>query len=164
MVIYDSSSRGGSSPFWDLQLARSFCFGYSSTTMLAMDEWMGQFERACMNCVNPLLFRAFMVSSHGTRGGLTSPPGGSAVPRLFCFGYSSTTKIPMVKWMQRFERAHLNCVSSISVGAFMVISHCGGGRSSQFWDLQLARLFVLGIAPSPHQLWTNGCDGSKEHI
>ena len=126
-------------------------------------KWMWQFERAPPNCVNPLLFGAFMVRFHSTRGGWSFFIWGSAAGEIFCFGSISTTRQATDKWMRRLERAHLNCVFPILVRVFMVKFHGDGWDLTSQSDLQLARFFVLGIAPPPHELWTNGCGGSKGH-
>ena len=97
-------------------------------------------------------------------GGEVIHPGDLKLARFFCFGYSFTTTPGMDEWMRRFERGHLNCLwrSSLGIGKSCSRSYRLVGFPS-FEDLQLARFFVLGVAPPPTELWTNGCDSLKEH-
>jgi hypothetical protein len=145
-------------------LPRFSCFGSISTTMHATDTGMQRLERACLSCVWQSSVRVRKSCSRSY-----SLVGLSHLMiccwQIFWFGSISTAMPATNKWMRRFERAHLNCVNTPLVGAFMIRFHGDRGQgSSPSGDLQLARFFVLARSPPPRMLRTWGCDGSKERI
>ena len=77
-------TRGGlTSPSGELHWRVFFWIGSISTATLATKKRMWWLERAYLNCVFQIPVGVFLVRSHGTRGGWTSPSGDPMRWRVF---------------------------------------------------------------------------------